>query len=320
MIMKEIKYILKEIWAKDPIMYGIIAVNAILQGILPLVWILAPAFVIDNWQNGFFYFIPYIIAILIVTGLATFLGPFLSNNYRMRMNRIRFSLIINIITYSLSLPYADQQDKKEREKINNAIKATESPYSGFGRLVVRFPSFISLVISITGFIWIFSKMDNWLLVVTITLTAIQAYITMRLPILEEAYWEDIEEEDEQVIQLSYELSNPISKLDLIMYDFISIFSKYYFSIMDYRDKKMEVLNKDKLKIDLMAKSIGLVRDLLIIYWLITNLFKNLIDLSDFYMIFASSLSFVLFVERLSSLISDYATNIAYFKHYLKILD
>ena len=60
-----------------------------------------------------------------------FLNSFLTGNYRMRMNNLRYGLNTNIINYSLSLSYSKQQDKKYKEIITDAIRSIQYPFDGF---------------------------------------------------------------------------------------------------------------------------------------------------------------------------------------------
>ncbi len=60
-LMKELKFILNQMWSKDPFLYIIVILNSIINGVLPFIWIFAPAYVIDNKDKklGFFYSIFY---------------------------------------------------------------------------------------------------------------------------------------------------------------------------------------------------------------------------------------------------------------------
>lgn len=101
--MKELKFILNQMWSKDHFMYVIVILNSIINGVLSFIWIFAPAYVIDNKDKKLDFFIPFFIRLFILTSLMKFLNSFLTGNYRMRMNNIRYSVNINIINYSLSL-------------------------------------------------------------------------------------------------------------------------------------------------------------------------------------------------------------------------
>lgn len=60
-LMKELKFILNQMWSKDPFLYIIVILNSIINGVLPFIWIFAPAYVIDNKDKklDFFYSIFY---------------------------------------------------------------------------------------------------------------------------------------------------------------------------------------------------------------------------------------------------------------------
>ena len=172
--MKEFKYILKLMADKDPFMYVIIILTSTINGLLPFIWIFAPAYVIENRSNGIEFFIPFFIGLAIITSAMKFINSFLAGNYRMRMNNLRYSLNTKIIDYSLKLSYPDQEDKKQKELITNAIVSVGSPFEGFGNIVLMMPTDAGLIISLVGYLWIFTKLDWWLVIYLVIMTVLSA--------------------------------------------------------------------------------------------------------------------------------------------------
>lgn len=318
--MKELKFVFKEMWSKDPFMYFIIVATSLLNGIIPFVWILAPAYVIENRTLGMKFFIPFFIVLFLITSLSSFFISFLTGNYRMRMNNIRYGLAINIIDYSLNLSYIDQQDKKQREIINNALRAVDNPFQGIGGMILEMPNMLGLIISSFGFIWIFSSMDFYILALTLILTIIAAYFHRKAANIESDYWVEMEECEEQLMQMNYELKNPLSKLDLIMYDIIGLFRKYFQNLMDYKNDKTKEVTKKNLQLVSVFALISLLRDIIIFSWMIKNFHDGNINIGQFYIYFTAVFSFILFVERFSLYFGSYIKDMGFAKSYFKILD
>jgi len=319
-LMKELKFILNQMWSKDPFMYVIVILNSIINGVLPFIWIFAPAYVIDNKGKGLEFFIPFFIGLFILTSLMKFLNSFLTGNYRMRMNNLRYGLNTNIINYSLSLSYSKQQDKKYKEIITDAIRSIQYPFDGFGGIVLHMPLIFGLIISLIGYLWIFTALEWWLIIYMIVLTFFSCKFIYKTTFIYDAFWNDIDYTWEQLQQLNYELQSPISKLDILMYDYNTLFKKYYSSITKHWDNEFVKSNKKTFTLNLKAKAISLIRDIPIFYWLIVNLQNGSIRLSEFYILFTGLFSFVIIVDNLADQSAYLVRDLNLFKYYFKTLD
>lgn len=319
-LMKELKFILNQMWSKDPFMYVIVILNSIINGVLPFIWIFAPAYVIDNKDKGLEFFIPFFIGLFILTSLMKFLNSFLTGNYRMRMNNLRYGLNTNIINYSLSLSYSKQQDKKYKEIITDAIRSIQYPFDGFGGIILHMPLIFGLIISLIGYLWIFTALEWWLIIYMIVLTFFSCKFIYKTTFIYDAFWNDIDYTWEQLQQLNYELQSPISKLDILMYDYNTLFKKYYSSITKHWDNEFVKSNSKVFTLNLKAKAISLIRDVPIFYWLISNLQNGNIRLSKFYILFTGLFSFVIIVDNLADQSAYLVRDLNLFKYYFKTLD
>lgn len=118
----------------------------------------------------------------------------------------------------MNLSYQDQQDKKQKELISDAIRAVEYPFDGFGGIVLNLPYGFGLIISLFAYLWIFTALPWYLVIYIIILTFFVSKTIYKITFEYEDFWEKIDHTWEEVHQLNYELQNPISKLDIIMYD------------------------------------------------------------------------------------------------------
>lgn len=316
--MKELKFIFKQMWSKDPFMYFIIVFYAFLNGLLPFIWILAPAYVIENRSKNLEFFLLFFVGLFLITSIIRFLSSFLTGNYRMRMNRLRYGLNTKVIEYSLSLSYTDQQDNKMKEKITQANRAIEFPFDGFGGIILFMPETMSMIVSLIGFLWIFTVIDWYLVVYVILMTILSGRYFYKLTFTYEEYWDNIEETWEKLEQLNYELKNPISKLDILMYDITSILKKYYFGVTDLRNKELKANNIKVMNLGLKARFINLLRDIPVFIWLINRLYEGLIEVSEFYVLFTAVFGFILSTYSLSMNLAEIAKNIKFFRPYFDI--
>ena len=236
------------------------------------------------------------------------------------MNNLRYGLNTNIINYSLSLSYSKQQDKKYKEIITDAIRSIQYPFDGFGGIVLHMPLIFGLIISLIGYLWIFTALEWWLIIYMIVLTFFSCKFIYKTTFIYDAFWNDIDYTWEQLQQLNYELQSPISKLDILMYDYNTLFKKYYSSITKHWDNEFVKSNKKTFTLNLKAKAISLIRDIPIFYWLIVNLQNGSIRLSEFYILFTGLFSFVIIVDNLADQSAYLVRDLNLFKYYFKTLD
>ena len=121
------------------------------------------------------------------------------------MNNIRYNCIRMITRYSLYLPFDKQKDKIEIEKINNALKACQSPFDGVGGIMMSLPPIGALIFSISGFVWIFSKMGYLLLLLILLTTVIYFIINYKSTIVYTKYWEKMTPNWNIFTKLNYQL-------------------------------------------------------------------------------------------------------------------
>ena len=236
----------------------------------------------------------------------------------MRMNRIRYSLNSKVISYSLNLSYKDQQDKKIKETITEANRAIEYPFDGFGGIVLYMPQTMGQVVSLIGFLWIFTKLDWYLVLYIILMTLATGRIYYKLAFTYEEYWEEIDHTWEQLNQLNYELKNPISKLDILMYDITSVFKKYYFGVSNFKYQKLAENNKKVLKLQVAARTTSLLRDIPVFIWMILKLTEGFLKVSEFYVLFTAVFGFILVTYALSMSLADIAKNLKFMKPYISL--
>ncbi|MDD7464507.1 MAG: ABC transporter ATP-binding protein, partial [Anaerococcus sp.] len=103
--MKELKFLFKLMAKYQPFMFVLIGLYGIFIGLSPFVWILSPAYILKNADNPLSSFLIFFIVLIIFSSLVSFFDSFIMNNYRMRMNMIRYRFLRMVTAYSLYLDY-----------------------------------------------------------------------------------------------------------------------------------------------------------------------------------------------------------------------
>lgn len=318
--MKEFKFLIKKMARLEPVMFLLIALYGLFIGIKPFLWIISPAYILENYQGNPEVFPMFFIGLFFISSLISFFDAFVMGNYRMRMNHVRYKLMNMITEYSLYLPYAKKKEKTESEKISDAMKAVESPWSGAGGIMMDLPNVFSMVISIGGFLWIFTTMDFWVLASTIILTIISWLFLNEVPKSYDRYWEEMSPNWDKFAKLNNEMKSPLSKQDILIFDTIRIFKSYYGKTNRDRIKRLGEVNTKTLRIFTLANVFNLIRDGLIIYWLMTGLIAGKISIASFYVYFTAIFAFIAFNHQTMWVFSDIRRNFTMFKPFFKITD
>lgn len=236
------------------------------------------------------------------------------------MNNIRYNCIRMVTRYSLYLPFDKQKDKIEIEKINNALKACQSPFDGVGGIMMSLPPIGALIFSISGFVWIFSKMGYLLLLLILVTTTVYFVINYKSTLVYTRYWEKMSPNWNIFTKLNYQLRSPESKQDILIYDFIRLFRSYYMSTNKDRIEEYNNANKKSITIYALARLVSFIRDIAIFYWLITSILKGVIDIGDFYMFFTAIFAFITFNDEYTWIITNIKNGMASFGYFFDIME
>lgn len=318
--MTEFKFLIKKMAKLEPIMFLLIALYGLFVGIKPFLWIISPAFILKNYSTNPEVFPIFFIGLFFISSLISFFDAFVMGNYRMRMNHVRYKLMNMITEYSLYLPFARKKEKTESEKISNAMKAVESPWLGAGGIMMDLPNIFALIISVGGFLWIFISMDLWVLATTIILTIISWLLLNQVPKSYNDYWDAMSPNWDKFTKLNNEMKSPLSKQDILIFDTIRIFKSYYGKTNKGRIKRLEEVNTKTLRIFTLANFVNLIRDGLIIYWLMTGLIAGRISIANFYVYFTAIFAFIAFNHQTMWFFTDIRRNFTMFKPFFKITD
>lgn len=318
--MKELKYIFKSMAKYEPSMYLLIVLYSIFIGLKPFIWIISPAYILKNYQNGLDFMLGFFILLLVLSTIISFFESYIMGNYRMKMNNIRYKYMNMVTKYALYLPYEEKMKKSESEKINSANKAVDSPFLGAGAVMMTLPEFLASLTSIAGFLWIFLKIGGIFLGLIIILTIISTYIANKIPREFSKFWNDQNENYNKFTKLNNELRSPLSKQDILIFDFINVFKSFYKKTNQDRIAYLVRTDKKTFKIYSLVRLINFIRDALIMYWLITNLMSGNLDLGDFYVYFTAILAFVNFNNLFMWIFNDFFDNLTRFKPFFKIIN
>lgn len=200
------------------------------------------------------------------------------------------------------------------------MMAVKSPWEGAGGIMMDLPNVFAMLTSIAGFLWIFLRMDSWLLLTTLTITLISSLILNKIPKSYDKYWASMSPNWNKFAKLNNEMKSPLSKQDILIYNSVDLFKSYYGKTNRDRIGELSRVNSKTLGFFSLANVINLLRDGLIMYWLLTSLISGRIDIGDFYVYFTAIFAFIEFNRQSMWVYSDIRRNYTMFKPFFKIIE
>lgn len=111
--------------------------STVVGGIYPFLWVLVPAKLLSYLST---HQTQKILMLLLPTGalalLFSFLRSYLQGNYRMRMNKVRYFLIRDLIQKNLTMDYEKTLSIEELEKLERASTIVMDPTMGEDVIIV----------------------------------------------------------------------------------------------------------------------------------------------------------------------------------------
>lgn len=319
--MKAILFLLKRIKTIDPKMLLMIALYSVMAGIMPFLWVYLPSKLISLVSEGNTEsVIPLILLVGAIAIIFSFLTSFITGNYRMRMNKIRYALIREVINFSLNMPFQATLDKDQLEKISGAKFAVSGPMHGAGGIILKLLNTLGLIFALLGFIWIFTALPWYVLLLVLISTGIAALINIQLMKLIYVYWTSVIPVSHKAEKLIYEFRNPLSKQDIIIYNFIDLFKSYFRKQLDFQNIALKAHQKKVQFQMILFATVNLVKEFGVYLWLIFAFINGQIDISRLYFLMTSMIGFLLISDGLVLNLTSIKQDVDMFKKFIELMD
>ncbi|MFB0918745.1 MAG: ABC transporter ATP-binding protein [Clostridiaceae bacterium] len=319
--MKAIIFLLKKIKTIDPKMLLMVAVYSVMAGIMPFLWVYLPSRIITLVSEGKTdSVIPLILVFGVVAIIFSFSISFITGNYRMRMNNIRYALIREVIEFSLNMPFESTLDKEQLEKITSAKFSVSGPMHGAGGIILKLLNTLGLIFALIGFIWIFTTLPWYVLLLILISTGISAYINIQLMKLIYVYWTSVIPISHKAEKLIYEFRNPLSKQDIIIYNFIGLFKSYFKKQLDLQNIALKAHQKKVQFQMVLFSTVNLVKEFGVYLWLIFAFINGQIDISRLYFLMTSMMGFLLISDGLVLNVTSIKQDVDMFNKFIELMD
>ncbi len=160
-----------------------------LSAAFSVLWVLFPRIVIralNDTQQLLSVALPF----GIIVSIMVFGKTYLEHKAWMKINNIRYLFIIDLINYSLSVPYQKTLDTNYIKKLSQAREATMQPELGIGAIILTIYHFPSAIIAIFGFSWILSELSLPFMFFVCLNTIISYYLSKQIDQIENREWKE----------------------------------------------------------------------------------------------------------------------------------
>lgn len=279
-----------------------------------LAFAVAPKLVLDyiqaqNWQG-----IVTVIAIAaLAASLGTWLQQFLTGDYRMRMNSVRYGMILDVGRTGMNMPFSNTETASTREDISLIMRTLGSPNAGPGLIMLKMLTLGASLIGLFGFTGILSELNPGYVAVLILFLALQ-YALLNRKI---KYRQSFDEEEGHLVNMRVYAENQL--LDFSRGKDIRIF-RFAPLLLDEARKQagfhidlLKKIYRGELKWESLDAVVALVRDLALYGVLLLLLFQGRLEIGQFILYTGSLTSFIFWFERMAEDLSAIGNQLKYLK-------
>lgn len=319
--MRPVRYLLSKIRQYNPGMLGVITCNTLLASLYPFIWVVVPALILRNaavWDTQTLVLVTLGAALLAMA--CGFAVTYFKGNYRMRMNKVRYQLIQDLMHYSLTMPYENTLDPKVLDDIKFANETVLNPTRGAGSIILLLLNLFSGVLSSLGFMGVLSTLSPLFTLAMALLFIATFSISNRADKLQVTSWDKMMPLDRRAYDMVRITRDPLYKKDILLYDTAGLLGHYFSTMIGHLlNVVRDVLNKD-FRIKAWIPLLGFVRDIGLYAYIISAFLAGRIDTGGFYLYAGSLMGFMLVAQQAMTDISAIHREGLRFSSYIRLLN
>lgn len=318
---KTIRFLFKKIKEYDFSMIPIMILYTILSSIYPFIWIIVPTIVISLVDTAEFskmmQFIIFGGGLSIICTMGT---SYLRGNYRMRMNKVRYNLIRDLMNYSLTMPYGNTLDPEQLTKIELADKSISNPMQGAGGIILIMLSLFGNIFASIGLLGLLSTLSWGIMIILFLLILLSFYFNSKSDSYEESTWAQWGDNERRYFQTTNIMMDPSYGKDIRLYSLIDVLVDYCDKLI-YQFKIIVVsISKKKIQMDGAVGVLNIIRDLTIFIYISNLLLTNRIDASQFFLYISGTTSLVIILQESMKQISSIRKESNRFSYFINLME
>lgn len=318
---KTIRFLFKKIKEYDFPMIPIMILYTILSSIYPFIWIIVPTIVISLVDTAeFSKMMQFIILGGGLSIICTMGTSYLRGNYRMRMNKVRYNLIRDLMNYSLTMPYENTLDPEQLTKIELADKSISNPMQGAGGIILIMLSLFGNIFASIGLLGLLSTLSLGIMIILFLLILLSFYFNSKSDSYEESTWAQWGDYERRYFQTTNIMMDPSYGKDIRLYSLIDVLVDYCDKLI-YQFKIIVVsISKKKIQMDGAVGVLNIMRDLTIFIYISNLLLTNKIDASQFFLYISGTTSLVIILQESMKQISSIRKESNRFSYFINLME
>ena len=319
--MKPVRYLLGKIRQYDPGMLWVILLNTLLEALYPFIWVVVPSLILRYagvWDKGL------LMRMIILAGLLAmacgFTVTYFKGNYRMRMNKVRYHLIQDLMAFSLKMPYENTLNPKVLDDIKFANETVLNPQRGAGGIILMMLSLFSGMLASLGFVGVLSTLSPFFTLAMAALFAATFFLSNRADQAQTASWDAAVPLDRRGSDLSDIAKDPLYKKDILLYGTKNLLLGY----IGHLREQLLTVTKSTIQKTFRAQALiallNLLRDAGLYAFLITAFLRGEMDAGGFFLYTGSLMGFMTVAQQAMTNLSAIRREGQRFSSYMRLME
>ena len=282
-------------------------------------WVLLPEYISAALsEKGNSLLIPC--ALGIIASVCAFLSTYLKNDAWMRLNNSRYSILLDLISASLHIPFSKSLDEKYLDELEKARQATMNPSIGIGCIMSSMYDLLATILSSIGMFWIIGRISVTLGVIVLLSVLFSFYLQHLIERKGEIEWKETTDSRRKFEKSFNVLMEESAAKDIRLFSLTGLMEDYgnrFSDVIESIQRKTEI-SKVRLQIYMLINEA--IRDVAVFSILAVATFQEKLSVGEFLTYSIGVLQLSLFIQSLLSLCSKLAKENSRFSGFWTILN
>ena len=259
-------------------------------------------------------------ALGIAASVFAFLSTYLKNDAWMRLNNSRYSILLDLISASLHIPFSKTLDEKYLDELEKARQATMNPSIGIGCIMRSMYDLLATILSSIGMFWIIGRISVTLGVFVLLSVLFSFYLQHLIERKGEIEWKETADSKRKFEKSFNVLMEESAAKDIRLFSLTGLMENYGNRFSDVIESIQRKTENSKVRLQICLLFNEAIRDVAVFSILAVAIFNGNLSVGEFLTYSIGVLQLSLFIQSLLSLCSKLAKENSRFSGYWKILN
>ena len=259
-------------------------------------------------------------ALGIAASVFAFLSTYLKNDAWMRLNNSRYSILLDLISASLHIPFSKTLDEKYLDELEKARQATMNPSIGIGCIMRSMYDLLATILSSIGMFWIIGRISVTLGVFVLLSVLFSFYLQHLIERKGEIEWKETADSKRKFEKSFNVLMEESAAKDIRLFSLTGLMENYGNRFSDVIESIQRKTENSKVRLQICLLFNEAIRDVAVFSILAVAIFNGNLSVGEFLTYSIGVLQLSLFIQSLLSLCSKLAKENSRFSGYWTILN